>query len=146
MKQFISDIKALQNYLNNDVQDDIGIQAVQHFKKSFHDEAFSDVNEKDMKWQEVKRRQGGGKGAAATRKILTGETGELGESINYKKQGRDVLITTPKVYAKVHNEGGKSGRGKGFMMIKRQFIGPSELLNKKIKKKISQRINAIMKR
>lgn len=144
MDNFIRKINRLQQYINNDVKDDIGVQAVQHFKQSFQDEAFSDKSEKDMPWQEVQRRKKG-KGAAAQRKILTGETGELGESISYNKDGRGVEITNPKIYAEVHNKGLRAGRGKGFKMPKRQFIGDSVLMNQKIKTKIEARMLKIMK-
>lgn len=145
MKDFINKINQTAAYLQNDVLDDVGVQARQHFKDSFHKEAFSDKKEKDMKWQEVKRRKEGGKRAAQNRKILTGETGDLGESINYKKQQRSLLFTSDKIYADVHNRGLKAGRGAGFIMPKRQFIGPSALLQTKITTKITTRINSIMR-
>jgi phage gpG-like protein len=143
MDDFIRKIKNLQNYINNDVKDDIGITAVQHYKKAFHDEAFSDKSEKDMPWQEVKRRKNG-KGAAAKRKILTGETGELAEATYYSKDSSGVDITNPKIYAPVHNEGLNAGRGKGFKMPKRQFIGKSVLMMRKITTKIESRMLKIM--
>ena len=148
MKDFINKINQLQNYINNDVQHDIGVEAVKHYKQSFHDEAFSDKSEKDMPWQEVKRRQGKGKGAAANRKILTGETGDLAESIQYHKEGRDTVIEAPKVYAEIHNKGikGKAFGKYSFIMPKRQFIGPSVLLLQKLNKRIANRMAAIMKR
>jgi len=50
----------------------------------------------------------------------------------------------PKAYASVHNFGLKSGRGKGFMMPKRQFMGESKTLNKKIVRLIRERIQKIL--
>jgi phage gpG-like protein len=147
MQDFINRINELNNFLQNDVQDIVGTEAVNHFKQSFHDEAFSDKSEKDMPWQEVKRRQSSknsGK-AAATRKILTGETGDLGDSISYEKENRDVAIKSDKIYAQVHNEGLKAGRGKGFMMPKRPFIRKSVMLINNISSKVKTRITNIMK-
>lgn len=147
MKDFINKINRLQNYINSDVQHDVGVEAVKHFKQSFHDEAFSDKSEKDMPWEEVKRRKNDGKNAASNRKILTGESGDLGESIQYHKEGRDTVISAPKVYAEIHNkglEGNAFGKYK-FTMPKRQFIGPSMLLLKKLNAKIAKRMTLIMK-
>lgn len=144
MHDFINKINRLHQYLANDVKDDIGIVAVKHFKQSFHDEGFSNKSEKDMPWQEVQRRKKG-KGAASQRKILTGETGDLGESISYEKSSSGVNITNPKIYAQVHNEGLKAGRGKGFKMPKRQFIGPSVLMTRKFDAKVQARMFKIMK-
>lgn len=49
--------------------------------------------------------------------------GALRRSIASHIQGDSIIFTSSKPYAAVHNEGGKAGRGKGFAMPKRQFIG-----------------------
>ena len=147
MQDFIDKINRLNNFLQNDVQDIVGTEAVHHFKESFDDEAFSNKSEKDMPWKEVKRRKnskGAGK-AASKRKILTGESGDLGNSIDYEKQGRDVAIKSDKIYAEVHNKGLRAGRGKGFKMAKRQFIGKSQILIDHMRDKTRKRMNNIMK-
>ena len=46
-------------------------------------------------------------------------------------------------YAGVHNSGGRAGRGRGFQMPKRQFIGRSKKLDDKITRLISRRISKI---
>jgi len=149
MQNFINKVNRAAAYLQSDVLDDVGIQAVKHFKQSFHDEAFSNASDKDMPWQEVKRRQNGlkrkGDSKYSSRKILTGIHGELGSSIKHLPQGRYVAIISPKKYAEIHNLGGKAGRGKGFIMPKRQFIGPSLVLSQKIENKITQRFTNIFK-
>lgn len=97
------------SFLENDAKDIIGIEAVNHFKESFDNEGFTDTNLE--KWEQVKRREPGAwngfqyggtarrpgvqhrattkvtnySPAAAERKILTGTTMELAESISYKK-------------------------------------------------------------
>ena len=147
MQSFINKINELNNFIQNDVQDIVGTEAVNHFKKSFDDEAFSDKSEKDIPWQEVKRRKNpkyAGK-AAGTRKILTGEQRELGDSISYEKPGRNVEITNPKIYAQVHNEGLRAGRGKGFKMPKRPFIRKSAILIDNISINIKNRMHNILK-
>jgi len=128
----------------------IGREAVKHFKLNFQNEGW----ERDP-WPEVKRRQAeaakkGKKGqlltrqpASFTRKILTGKTGDLGRSIQYTPENAKVTIHTELIYAAVHNFGLKAGRGKGFTMPKRQFIGDSEELNDKIKDIIETKVNII---
>ncbi|MDR3132683.1 MAG: phage virion morphogenesis protein [Prevotellaceae bacterium] len=143
MQNLIEKCKKIQHYLNSGVFETVGNEAVSHYKKSFRDEGFTDRNLK--KWKEVKRRINprNPKAADATRPILTGKTADLGESIKWGREGRKVVIKSDKVYAKVHNEGGRAGRGKGFKMPKRQYIGKSAELTKKINTKVGKQLNTI---
>jgi phage gpG-like protein len=78
--------------------------------------------------------------ADTRRKILTGQTGDLGRSIEWKITGKGVvtILTDPgafgsrEPYGRVHNEGLRAGRGTGFQMPKRQFIGDHPELRKAI--------------
>ena len=123
-----------------------GKTAVSYFKKNFQNEAWGRV-----KWQEVKRRTDPHvKGAKATRKILTGDTGDLARSIEIKSRsnGQVVIWTAPSAFSKepygrVHNEGLRAGRSKGFIMPKRQFMGPSEELNALIISEIERKLKQI---
>ena len=124
-----------------------GKEAVSFFKKNFQNEAWGRT-----KWQEVKRRKSEKtKGAAKIRRILTGATGDLGRSIEVKETspGTVIVWTNPvafssKVpYGRVHNEGLKAGRGKGFMMPKRQFMGNDPELNKIIIEKLEAKLKEI---
>ena len=125
-----------------------GKTAVSYFKKNFQNEAWGRV-----KWQEVKRRTDPHvKGAKATRKILTGETGDLARSIEIKSisNGQVVIWTAPSAFSKepygrIHNEGLRAGRGKGFIMPKRQFMGESEELNALIISEIERKLKQITK-
>lgn len=56
-----------------------------------------------------------------------------------------VTFATDKPYAKVHNEGGRAGRGSGFRMPKRQFMGRSRTLDKRIGDKATQVLNKKIK-
>jgi len=56
-------------------------------------------------------------------------------------RGKQVDFNFPLAYMKVHNEGGKAGRGKGFTMPKRQYVGKSALLEARIKNKIQSLLN-----
>ena len=141
-----------------------GKAAVRLFKENFQKEGFF-----GEKWQEVKRRQsetsrnfktvkrGAGKGevraknAWARRKILTGETGDLGSSIKCKvlKNGTALVYTdqnafdSKEPYGRVHNEGLHAGRGSGFTMPKRQFMGNHPTLRKAIVEEIERKLKEI---
>ena len=125
----------------------VGKEAVSFFKKNFQNEAWGRV-----KWQEVQRRQSEKtKGAARTRKILSGATGDLGRSIEIKETspGTVVVWTNPSAfgskvpYGRVHNEGLKAGRGAGFTMPKRQFMGDDPELNRIIIEKLETKLKEI---
>jgi len=152
--QFQKELQRLQKefgeFYNRYAPQIAGNVAVSYFKKNFQNEAWGRV-----KWQEVKRRQNPKtKGARATRKILTGNTGDLGRSIEIKsaENGKVEIWTNPsefthskEPYGRVHNEGLRSGRGSGFIMPKRQFMGESEELNKMIIDKLETKLKSITK-
>nr|DAR27459.1 MAG TPA: virion morphogenesis protein [Caudoviricetes sp.] len=48
-------------------------------------------------------------------------------------------------YAEVHNTGGRAGRGRGFTMPKRQFIGDSAELQAKIEQRINTYLRTVLK-
>ncbi len=142
-----------------------GVVAVRLFKENFQQEGFF-----GERWQEVKRRQdsrnfktikrGKNKGevraanAWGRRRILTGATGDLGRSIEYKLQsnGTVLIFTDPSIfgsrepYGRVHNEGLRAGRGSGFTMPKRQFIGNHPTLRKAIAEEIERKLQEITNR
>lgn len=81
------------------------------------------------------------------RGILIGKgSGILSRSLRKKRINIiSGYIYSPVEYARVHNEGLRAGRGAGFKMPKRQFVGYSESLNRKIKARLEGRINQIFK-
>jgi phage gpG-like protein len=120
-----------------------GVEAVNHFKENFQIEGFDEPNA----WQEVKRRQNPTRPdhAAASRKILTGETGNLGRSIQYEAQEGQATVFSDVVYADAHNEGtNTAGRNRNISIPKRQFIGESKKLDEKIEKEIERRLGLIL--
>jgi phage gpG-like protein len=142
-EQFTSKIKQhsteLKKLFERDLPIIIGKEAVEHFKKNFQKESWE-----RNKWIEVKRRENPWtKGAKRTRKILTGDTGDLGRSIQYTPESGKTTVHSDLIYAAVHNWGLKAGRGSGFTMPQRKFIGESEELNNKIKDIVEIRINQI---
>lgn len=138
-KKIIEDMKKSEKAILEMV-DTMGVYAVNHYKQSFIDEGFTDESlEKWTKRKRTERSRGGNRG------ILT-KTGRLRRSLVAKKMGRyAVRINSNVPYANVHNEGLRSGRGKGFIMKKRQFVGYSERLNRKIITKLDSKIRAIFR-
>lgn len=152
----------------------MGVLAVNHFKKSFIDEGFTDYDL--QKWQKRKRIRGN-----EGRAVLT-KTGNLRRSLRYVKISRiAVRISSNLRYAKIHNEGGeihkkershvlnfnkKGGLQKQrterqrsktsfsqkvtigkhkIKMPKRQFVGYSSQLSGKIEMRLDKKIRAIFK-
>lgn len=159
LTEFNRKLKQLINFIKIDLPHIVGTEAINHYKQSFIDEGFTDKTL--MKWQNVKRRDPSSKWygfspytkkhfsvAATTRKILSGINAEgLYESINFKTEQDRIIIYSDKPYAKVHNEGGtaKIFGKKLFQMPKRQFIGKSYMLDEKIEKSITKKIDKILK-
>ena len=131
--------------------------AEDHFRDSFHNEGFTD--ETLVKWPEVERRKEenqkitknkktGKKSSRYSRKqqtspILT-DSGDLGDSIKWDMDyNKEIVITTDSEYAQIHNEGGMAGRGKKVKIPKRQFMGPSKQLEKKIEKTLIRGVDLI---
>ncbi len=118
----------------------VGVMAVNEFQDSFKKQGWE-----GQRWKEVKRRLPVGrktgkrssrliyrKGAARTRGILIG-SGRLWRSIRVvRSTSTSVTVGTDVPYAKVHNEGDRAGRGSGFKMPKRQFMGNSRTLKRDI--------------
>lgn len=160
-KDFKIAVTKVAPYLRNDFPRSVGVEGEQHFKESFHNEGFTDTTL--QKWQEVKRRteieqklvlkQGKTRRsqkytkAERTRQILTGESGELGESIRWEADYNKVAFQTDVPYAQAHNEGTtNAGRNHKVTIPKRQFMGPSQQLSDRLKKELEQYLNAIFRK
>lgn len=96
--------RRLPTAINKELPMNIGKKAVDIFTENFQHEGFEDVAIEP--WKEVKRRQNPRtKGAAKTRKILTGTTGDLSMNIDYTNAvNGEATIYSDKAYARVHNE------------------------------------------
>lgn len=163
--EMVAKLNAAKLYIQQDVPEIIGIEAVKHFKNNFQEEGFD-----GKKWASRKSKR---LGSTNGQKILT-KSSELSESIDYRVEGSTIIIFSDKPYAKIHNEGGKiavTDKMKKFFWFKnkeakdagdlevanmykamalskeitieqRQFIGDSnELMNN-----ISSKINKDLKR
>lgn len=118
----------------------VGNTAVNEFSANFERQGFMDRSLN--RWKPRKNNVDPG------RAILTGKANKGGtrlrRSITVKSRtSKRVVIGVEgaaNVYAGVHNYGLRAGRGAGFQMPKRQFIGDSENLNKKIVRLIKKEI------
>ena len=123
------------------MQNDIGQIALNHFTKSFRDQGFTD--ESLQAWKPRKRVRGRNDEGRA---ILV-KTGALRRSLRKTNIGKyRVRISSNLPYSRVHNDGLRAGRGKGFTMPKRQFAGKSATMDRKIRNKIHRRIRKIFKK
>lgn len=133
-----------------------GVVAVNHFTKSFNNQGFTDEGFSPWKRRRNKDSKRGRQfkkvsvydedtyethtfkrkltevRSVKNRAILV-KSGRLRRSLRSRRISfNSIKIYTDVPYASVHNNGERSGRGKGFKMPKRQFIGYSGQLNRKI--------------
>ncbi|MBS1641325.1 MAG: phage virion morphogenesis protein [Bacteroidetes bacterium] len=97
-------IRKLQNakdYLQKKVTTVIGVEAVKHFKNNFQLEGFIDSALKKWESRKIKRL-----GSTDNQKILS-KSGELADSIDFRIELSTIIIYSDKIYAQIHNEGGK---------------------------------------
>ncbi len=165
IKQLATDLarhqKELAKYIRKDAPRIVGKMGVEHFKENFDKEGF--VNNGLHPWPKRKSETG--------RKILTGESRELQDSIDYQADLGKTSWGTDVVYGSIHNRGGKTkpheikprgGRkalrfmGKNGMIMRRkvkhpgsnipqrQFIGHSQELIDKIDQRIERDITNIL--
>ena len=143
-KKILKDIQAFKPQLEK-VVDAMGVLAANHFTRSFSNGGFTD--ESFAPWKKRKRgvdtykrsRRGdsGVKSLGIDRGILIGKAGagRLSRSIRSKRFGSlSAKIYTDVPYAKIHNNGlmGRAWGKYSFKMPKRQFIGYSGQLNRKL--------------
>jgi phage gpG-like protein len=150
-------LKALEKkvqalFLSGKLHKIVGVEAKNHFQEAFQHEGFADDSDypgTDVQWTEVKRRQKPKSKkrsvASEKRKILTGETGDLGDSFYYDYDSGTVTIKNPVEYAQIQNEGGKAGKNGSATIPARKFMGESKVLIKKIIKKFHKEFDQVLK-
>ena len=140
-KQISGNLAFKVRRMKADLPDAIGLMAKQHFQGNFTRQGFDDI-----KWVESKRRTSG-KGRDKTRATLSGKTGMLKKSIHVDKAtwNKIVIATDRLAYAKIHNEGGRAGRGLKSVIPKRQYMGDSPVLMARINKLITNTIDKAFK-
>lgn len=107
---------------------DIKVEIKDEFDKNFQRKAFF-----DEKWQPRKNYKAKGSLMIVTARLRRG--------IKAKVINNSVVFTNDTPYAAVHNEGLRAGRGKGFTMPKRQFIGDNEKVQEICKEIIEHNVN-----
>ncbi|MEL6359124.1 MAG: hypothetical protein AAFQ01_04215, partial [Bacteroidota bacterium] len=104
--------------------------------EKFHSENFRKQGYQGAGFQPWKNRKDGD----SSRAVLI-ETGRLRRAATRgRRMSQGVVFVLPK-YGKVHNDGLRAGRGAGFKMPKRQFVGASPILKSRFKKKATAIIN-----
>ena len=128
---------------------EMGSIALKHFTESFSNQGFTDNTL--VKWQPRKStryRQRSGKIVDdTTRGVLIGKgTANLRKLRRVNIDRYTIAIKNNQAtdkYARVHNDGLRAGRGKGFMMPKRQFMGHSSVMSRKIRTKLNSIIKNV---
>jgi len=158
------DLLNLSNQVKNRIADIvprvIAAEGQRHFEMSWQNQGFTDNTL--SKWRKrqfnQKRYRKDRAPTAAYKKFQAKDRGRailvshqtdtkgthLKDSIRTTWDRNKVEFATDKVYAQVHNEGGHAGRGKGFEMPQRQFMGPSEALDKAIEAKLDREITKML--
>jgi phage gpG-like protein len=132
-KKKIKDIQKMKR----DAPRIIGNVALQFFLKSFDDEAFSDVAPGSDPW--AKRKTQTKRDRTAGRRNLLVQSGALRGSLSVKRTTwkRIEIGSYGIIYASRHNQGLKG-------MPKRQFIGRSQILDRKIKTLLGRQLKQIL--
>jgi len=117
-------------------------------KNHFLNDNFNKQEFEGAKWAPVKRQSKKG-GSSRNQSATLVQSGKLRRAVNNSIQTATfesiVLQVKDVPYGKVHNDGLKAGRGAGFIMPKRQFIGDSEPLRKLQRKVISEFVDKVWK-
>jgi phage gpG-like protein len=115
----------------------IAVEAARFHNDNFRRQGYADTGVKTWKPR---------KDQDTTRSLLV-KTGRLRRAATAGRTRGNVVDFVMPIYGKVHNEGGRAGRGRGFRMPKRQFAGPSRVLKDRFKAKaqtlIKNRLNRI---
>ena len=106
----------------------VAVEARNFTRKNFRDEGFTDTSL--QKWTPRKKSEKG-----KTRALLVDTSTMKRHAATPQKTPTGVNFVFPLEYEEVHNYGLKAGRGKGFDMPERKYIGESHYLNKKIEAK-----------
>jgi phage gpG-like protein len=126
-------IPQLQTELANQV---VAVEAAKFHNENFRAQAWTETG---RPWPPRKDKTDKG------RAILV-KTGRLRRSATTVRTRGNVVDFIMPIYGKTHNEGGRAGRGAGFQMPRRQFVGPSRKLQERIKRKAEMIINRRLNR
>lgn len=108
----------------------IMITAKNHYKDKFVE---GNGNWEDAEWKQPQRKTNPSSTTAKRNSATLVQTGALSRSVQARKQGDTIIISSNLPYAKRHNE--------GIKMPKRTFIGMEKKLKQKIEKVIKENLN-----
>lgn len=120
LDQVLGNVGKRMGTLRNDVLHDIGETLVSNTKFRFRD----GKDPEGHAWEPSARawEQGLKDNAGRMGKTLI-DTGDLRRSITHAVTQDGVLVGSNKVYARIHQEGGKAGRGRKVTIPARPFLG-----------------------
>ncbi len=110
----------------------IMITAKNHYKDKFVE---GKGNWEDADWKQPKRKINPRSTKAKKNSATLVQSGALSRSVQARKEGDKIIISSNIIYAKRHNE--------GLKMPKRTFIGMEKKLEEKIQKVIKDNINTL---
>lgn len=116
----------------------VAVTGVSYFKATFRNKEFNGSKWPEAKVDKNKKRKRGSLMVESAALMNSVRTAEATPGQVKWTAGNDKVP-----YAQVHNEGGKAGRGAGFDMPQRQFMGESEELEQKITKRISSYLGKV---
>ena len=145
-EQFIKQLQRQQKEIVEAMRRTVPLKAAviaeQHFKDNFRKGGFQDNGLTAWK---PSTRIGKAKGAAGSYGTLLSGRNHLYSSIRHRTEPFKGIVWTDVPYAAAHNEGtNNAGRNHNVRLPKRQFIGDSEELRKKIAALVEKEINRIL--
>ena len=132
----------IQKFVNRGFGVRAGAIAKRLFQRNFELSGYQDSTLKA--WKPAKRLSQTGKRARNKYKTLLSSRNHLFQSFTTEVSPMKVVISNTAEYASVHNFGERAGRGKGFQMPKRQFMGVSQELQQEVRQMVEQEIKKII--
>lgn len=126
LRRLINNLPAIKRDI---LQKIVAVEAERQWADNFRKEGFTDRSL--TKWPARKKQE------SPQRALLVKTSTLKGHALKGRVSGDSVDFVFPLEYERVHNEGLRAGRGGGFQMPKRQFIGESYVLNQRIQKKVT---------
>ena len=127
------------------VKNDVPKLLANETKNYFVKESFNKQEWNGVKWKDVKRRDK--EGSSSNNSAILVQSGKLRRAVVNSLQSatfNKIHFEVKDVpYAQVHNEGLRAGRGAGFQMPKRQFMGQTKKLSEIQRAVIDKAINKI---
>lgn len=114
------------------LKDIVLVEASRFHNRNFRDGGFTDQG--FQPWEPRKKPD-------PKRKLLVKKGNMRRSATKGEAIGNKAVFVLPEDYMRVHNEGGRAGRGEGFQMPKRQFIGESAELARRIQQKATWFLN-----